>query len=107
MSNIHKWNPELGELSIDTLRKIYPRDSFYIAHHVYPPGTSFHAIVRPSLMCIIRGECVIEFSTLERYSEGDVATVEGGRYELRVPQASELEIAFVCDLIKLQKKGNN
>ena len=101
MDAVRKWDPRLGDLSFSTLRKIYPRESFYIAHHVYPPGASFHGIVRPSELYVIRGECLIKFSAQQRYCEGDVASVAGGEYEMCAQGISDLEIAFVCDLREL------
>jgi hypothetical protein len=102
-----KVGPALGGSIVYTLRRIYPRGSFYIAHHVYPPVASFHGIVRPSELYVIRGECLIKFSAQQRYCEGDVASVAGGEYEMCAQGISDLEIAFVCDLRELLKQDDS
>jgi hypothetical protein len=103
MSAIRKWSAKDGDLSLTSLQKMYPKDYFYIARHVYPAGAFVQGVIRSSVMYLIRGKCSIKFSEEEYYSEGDVVDIDGGTYEICVSKESDLEIAFVCDLRNLHE----
>ncbi len=94
-----RWNPEDGELSVELLRKRFPRNQFRVSPSSFPAGTRFVAFSRAGTVYVLAGLCDFRVGDQEiACCAGDVVEFPEGRQDIIVPETSSVELVRVWDL---------
>ncbi len=94
-----RWNPEDGELSVELLRKRFPRNQFRVSPRSYPAGTRSVAFSRAGTVYVLAGRCHFRVGDQEiACCAGDVVEIPEGRQDIIVPETSSVQFVQVWDL---------
>lgn len=97
---VRRWDDKDGELCETSVRRLFNREVFYIARHVFPSSTEFVGRMRAGTVFVLRGTCWLwsESGGSGTLTRGDIVDVGAGDYGFRASAQEEVEIVKVWDL---------